>query len=138
MTAINEAYARIDYSYLKNLESRINKLEEEVNKLNSAVDSIGGEDTQGSNKRFVTRRIVLNKNKNSSRVNFSPAFPARPTVVFSLEDDGSAGRVVVITELTTEYVKFNVLTLTGSAIKGDQGSLKGNYGVNMLAIGRAE
>lgn len=138
MTAINEAYARIDYAYLKSIESRINKLEEEVNKLNSAVDSIGGEDTKASNKRFVSRRITLNKNKSSEKVNFSPEFPAKPTVVFSVEDDTVTGRVVVVTELTAKYVKFNVLTLTNAGVKGDQGSTKGSYTVNMLAIGKAE
>lgn len=138
MSAINEAYARIDYAYLKNLESRINKLEEEVNKLNSSVDSINGDDTRASNKRFSTRRITMSKSKTSGKVNFSPAYPSIPTVVFTAQDDVAAGRVIVITELTKEYVKFNVLTLTSSAVKGDQGSAKGNYTINMIAIGRAE
>jgi len=74
MSAINEAYARIDFSYLRSLEEKISSLEKKVEDLDKQIDSIDGEDNSSVNKRFVTKKIPLTSKNSSGKITFSPAF----------------------------------------------------------------
>lgn len=131
MSAINEAYARIDFAYLRSLEEKITSLDKKINDLDKQVDNIDGEDNSSSNKRFVTRRISLNSKTNSGKVTFSPAFAAIPVVTFSTQDESGVSRSVTITELTAEYVKFSVKVISGT-------SKSGKYQLHMLALGKSK
>ncbi len=131
MTAINEAYARIDFAYLRSLEEKITSLEKKVADLDKQVDSIDGEDNSATNKRFVTKKIPLNSKNNSGKVTFSPAFASIPVVVFSTQDDSGVSRSVTITELTKDYVKFSVKVISGT-------SKSGKYDLHMLALGTSK
>lgn len=131
MSAINEAYARIDFAYLRSLEEKISSLDKKISDLDKQVDNLDGEDNSSTNKRFVTRRIALNAKTNSGKITFSPAFAAIPVVTFSTQDDAGVSRSVTITELTSEYVKFSVRVVSGT-------SKSGKYQLHMLAIGRSK
>lgn len=131
MSAINEAYARIDFSYLRSLEEKISSMEKKINDLDKQIDNIDGGDNAATNKRFVTRRIALNSKNNSGKVTFSPKFASIPVVTFSTQDDSGASRVVTITELTSEYVKFSVKLVSGT-------SKSGKYQLHMLALGKSK
>lgn len=133
MSAINEAYARIDYSYLKQLEAKIEALENIVDSLNeNAQDDIDGDEVAGFNKRFVARRIKMSDKKPTQKITFSPSFPQRPTVVFGVQDNSGVFRNVVITELNSEFVKFNVVK------NSNQKTNDGNFTLHMIAMGKKE
>lgn len=127
MSAINEAYARIDYAYLKSLETKIANLTERVQDLEKA--------SGGTNRRFIVRRISMNDKNATQKITFSPAFPERPTVTFAIQDTGKILREVVITELTSEYVQFNVVRTPGQKPpkKAD-----GAFILHFIAIGKSE
>ncbi len=129
MSAINEAYARIDYSYLKQLETRLQAVEEEIDEMNEDLDSINDEDVKGSNKRIITKRISQKDNKPSGKVTFSPAFPERPTVTATVADNSGVARTVVITELNREYVKYSVFKHPGQ--KADA-----SFSIHMIIVGK--
>lgn len=131
MSAINEAYARIDFAYLRSLEEKIASLDKKINDLDKQVDNIDGEDNAATNKRFVTRRIALNAKTNSGKITFSPAFAAIPIVVFTVQDDSGVSRSITVTELTAEYVKFSVKIISGT-------SKTGKYQLHMLAVGKSK
>jgi hypothetical protein len=131
VSAINEAYARIDFAYLRSLEEKIAALDSKVADLDKQVDNLDGEDNSFSNKRFVTKRISLNAKTNSGKVTFSPAFASVPVVVFSAQDDSGVSRSITITEITKDYVKFSVKVVSGT-------SKTGKYSIHMMALGRSK
>lgn len=122
MSAINEAYARIDYSYLKELESRLQAVENEIDEISDDVDT-------GVSKRIVTRKVSLKDNKSSGKITFGKAFPRRPTVTFGIQDGAGIARSVVITEITTEYFKYTVFKHPG------QKGADGGFTLHIVAIG---
>jgi hypothetical protein len=127
MSAINEAYARIDYAYLKSLETSIKNLEQ---KINSLIEAVGG-----TNRRFISKRVAMNDKNSTQKITFSPAFPERPTVTFAIQDNGAVLREVVITELNTEFVKFNVVRTPGQK---PPKKTSGGFTLHFIAIGKKE
>lgn len=131
MTAINEAYARIDFSYLRSLEEKISSLEKKVQDLDKQIDSIDGEDNNSSNKRFVSKKIPLTSKSSSGKITFSPAFASVPVVFFSTTDESGVSRSVTITEITKNYVKFSTKVISGT-------SKTGKFQLHMIAMGRSK
>lgn len=125
MSAINEAYARIDYSYLKSLETKIKQLAEKVKDLE---ESMGG-----TNRRFISKRISMNDKNSTQKITFSPAFPERPTVSFATQDNAGILREVVVTELTTDYVKLNIVKTPGQK---PSKKTSGGFILHFIAIGK--
>jgi hypothetical protein len=131
VTAINEAYARIDFSYLRSLEEKISSLEKKVQDLDKQIDSIDGEDNNSSNKRFVSKKIPLTSKSSSGKITFSPAFASVPVVFFSTTDESGVSRSVTITEITKNYVKFSTKVISGT-------SKTGKFQLHMIAMGRSK
>lgn len=109
MSDINEAYARIDYAFLKNLSSKINKIEDRLDKISNRVTRINGKIKNIDITATYANRQTFEK-KDKTEFSFGSMFNAAPVVTLSVKtNDDSKNPYAVITSLSKDKVQFRII-----------------------------
>ena len=136
MSSINEAYARIDYAYLKSLENQIEDIKRVLANI-KGTHSINGQ-TLGYDKvqLFTLRRRVAGNEKNV-KIKFPTPFASGsfPTVSITVADADARFKSIVITQCTNEFVSFRISEVPGILYRGD--AKTAGFSVHIIAIGSA-
>lgn len=136
MSSINEAYARIDYAYLKQLENEIINLKQIVANMNNSDHSIRGVTVRTSDVRIFAGERPFPGNQRNFIINFKKEFAQEPVVFLTLEDSDARYKAIVIKSVTPERVAFSVENIPG--IKYTEKVKNAEFSVHFIAIGRAK
>lgn len=134
MSAINEAYARIDYETIIQLKQDMRELKEDFNKLigRNAITRFEGQSLSVAKTRIFAEKVSVPRANDEFTMNFgSNRFESAPVVTATLalvDDKQEPNDVsVVIKELTATKVVFEV-----------QRKVKQNVRLHVIAIGEAK
>lgn len=135
MSSINEAYARIDYAYLKSLENQI----EDIKRLLSNIQgthSVNGETLGYDKLQLFTLRRLVGGNERNVKIKFPTPFSTGsfPTVSITVADTDARFKSVVITQCTNEFVSFRIADVPGIKYNSDASSA--GFSVHIIAIGK--
>lgn len=136
MSSINEAYARIDYAYLKSLENEIVNLKNIVANINNNDHSIRGVTLRTSDIRILAGERELEGNRRNFVINFKKEFAQEPVVFLTIEDSDARFKGILIRNVSTEKVSFSVEPIPN--IKYTEKIANAKFSVHFIAIGRAK
>lgn len=136
MSSINEAYARIDYAYLKSLENEIINLKKIVAGINNSDHSIRGVTVRTSDLRVFAGERPFRGGQTNLTINFKQDFAQEPIVFLTVEDSDGRFKSVIIKSVTKERVSFSVENIPN--IKYTEKIDNPEFSVHFIAIGRAK
>jgi hypothetical protein len=116
MSSINEAYARIDYATILDLQNKVNSLEKIISSYNSdKFSNLEGESTNVRGTKVFTETVTVGEKDSKIQVVFgSNFFASSPTVTATIRDinnklaGGTEIPVVLITQLDKSKATFLV------------------------------
>lgn len=135
MSSINEAYARIDYAYLKGLENEIINLKKIVSGINNSDHSIRNKTIRTSDIQIFAVERTLRGGQRNAIIKFKKEFAEAPIVTLTLEDADARFKALVIKDVNTERVTFAINPIPG--IKYTEKADDTEFSIHILAIGRA-
>jgi hypothetical protein len=116
MSSINEAYARIDYATILDLQNKVNSLEKIISSYTSdKFANLEGESTNVRGTKVFTETVTLGEKDSKVQVVFgSNLFDSSPTITATIRDinnklaGGTDMPVVLITQLDKNKATFLV------------------------------
>gem|GEM_PF-4203873 len=134
MSSINEAYARIDYEALLNIEQSIQELKNDFNRLigRQAIARIEGESLSVAKTRIFAERLSVSRNTDTVKIDFGPnRFESPPVVTTSFatteEKQNPSDISVAIKSLTTTSVEIQI-----------ERKVKQTIRLHVIAVGEAK
>lgn len=113
MSAINEAYARIDYGMIQDLQTQINNLKKEIN--TGVFAKIRNRDCTLKETKFWARGIVIPSNaSDTQKVTFGAnTFTKEPVVTATVYDptrtkDDTEGATIILRNITKSSVTLDI------------------------------
>jgi len=131
MSAINEAYARIDYATIQRLQNELNELKRQI--PNGTFAKIRGDSKSVKKTRMFARAVPVSSSDDTVKVEFgSQTFSSNPIVTATIYDPtknkgDTEGATIVMRNLTKKSVVFEVKR------KG-----KGRFVIHVIAIGEID
>lgn len=135
MSSINEAYARIDYAYLKSLENQIEDIKRTLANIKGS-HSINGETLGYDKVQIFSLRRLIEGNERNIKIKFPTPFASGsfPTASITVADADGRFKNVVITQCTNEFVSFRIIPVSGISYSGEASN--SNFSVHILAVGK--
>lgn len=131
VSAINEAYARIDYSLIKDLQSQINDLRKEI--YRGSISHIRKNDYSVNETRIWAGAIIIeSKSSDTAEVKFGGIFDSVPVVTATVYDPTKSvadteGATIVMRNLSEKGVTLDIYR-----------KKKGRMIVHVIAVGANE
>jgi hypothetical protein len=134
MSSINEAYARIDYAYLKQLENEINDLKKQVASINNSEHSLRGTTVRTSDIRIFAGERTYPGNQTNFSINFKKDFAQEPLVFLTIEDSDARYKALALKSVTKSGMTFSVENIPN--IKYTEKIKNSEFSVHFIVIGR--